>query len=238
MMPILFPGNVQEVIDLGRIGFELSRYSGLWVGFKMVTNVADEYSSTEVAPDRVTIHDPGFSYKNKPWQPNQNPNLLTPYTLSIEREIFEGRMEAARLFGVANQLNKVTLQTADDWIGIIAAGKTYYDLRQAFRELDLSDDDLQHYGIRLMKVSLLAPADAGVIRDFARGLEEIFVIEEKRAFMNCLFVMPSTIRQNAPGLSANEMNWIKRWSHSTANSIPMDWRVYWQSDLNGIFLPN
>lgn len=187
MMPILYPGNVQEVIDLGRIGFEMSRYSGLWVGFKLVTNVADEYSSAEVSPDRFKLQDPGFIYKNKPWQHTQNPNLLTPYTLGIEREIFEGRMEAARLFGVANGLNKVTLQTSDDWIGIIAPGKTYYDVRQAFRELGLSDDDLQRYGIRLMKLSMLAPLDAGVIRDFARGLEEVFVIEEKRAFIE-LFV--------------------------------------------------
>jgi indolepyruvate ferredoxin oxidoreductase len=187
MMPVIFPGNVQEVIELGRIGFELSRYSGLWVGFKIVTNVADEYSSVEVSPGSVTIHDPGFIYKNKPWQHTQNPHLLTPYTLTTEREIMEGRWEAARLFGIANGLNPVTLRTSHDSIGIIAPGKTYYDLRQAFHELGLNDDELRHYGIRLMKVNLLAPMDTGVIRDFAKGLEEIFVIEEKRAFLE-LFV--------------------------------------------------
>jgi indolepyruvate ferredoxin oxidoreductase len=187
MMPVLFPGNVQEVIDLGRIGFELSRYSGLWVGFKIVTNVADEYSSVEVSPDRIIIQDPGFVYKNKPWQHSQNAHLLTPYTLTTEREIMEGRWEAARLFGVANGLNPVMVQSSHDTIGIIAPGKTYYDVRQAFHELGLGDSELREYGIRLMKVNFLAPMDGGAIREFARGLEEIFIIEEKRAFLE-LFV--------------------------------------------------
>jgi indolepyruvate ferredoxin oxidoreductase len=186
-MPVLYPGNVQEVLDFGRIGFELSRYSGLWVGFKFVTNVADEFSSAEVALDRVTFEVPEFMYKGKPWQPNQNPHLLTPYSLTIEREIMEGRLEAARLFGALNQLNRVTLRTNDDWIGIVAAGKTYYDIRQAFQELGLDDDMLQHYGIRLLKVNLLAPMDSDGIRDFAHGLEEIVVIEEKRSFLE-LFI--------------------------------------------------
>ncbi|MBC8099279.1 MAG: 2-oxoacid ferredoxin oxidoreductase, partial [Armatimonadetes bacterium] len=186
-MPVLYPGSVQEVMDLGRLGFELSRYSGLWVGFKFVTNVADEYSSAEVSPERITIHDPGFTYRGKPWQPTQNINLITPYTLTTEREIFEGRLEAARLFGVANNLNPVTLRSHDDWLGIIAPGKTYYDLRQAFQELGLDDAALNRIGVRLMQVNLLYPMDANSIRNFAQGLQEIIVIEEKRAFLE-LFV--------------------------------------------------
>ncbi len=194
LMPVLFPGNIQDVLDYGRLGFELSRYSGLWVGFKVVTNVADEFSSAEVSTERVVIQDPGFEYRGKPWRPNQNPNLLTPYSLTIEREIFEGRLEAARLFGVTHHMNPVTLRSVDDWIGIIAAGKTYYDLRQAFHEMGLSEDDLNRFGVRLMKVGMMYPMDRDSIIDFARGLEEIFVIEEKRAFIE-LFVRDALYSQ-------------------------------------------
>ena len=183
MMPVIFPGNVQELLDLGRIGFELSRYCGLWVGFKVIANVADEFSTVEVAHDRLTLKDPGFIYKGKPWQAQQYPQLLTPYTLTTEREMIEGKLEAARAFGAVNQLNKITLRSDHDWIGLVAAGKTYYDLKQALRELDLGDDELRHYGIRILKINLLSPMDNTIIREFAHGLEEILVLEEKRSFI-------------------------------------------------------
>jgi indolepyruvate ferredoxin oxidoreductase len=181
--PTLFPGNVQEILDLGRLGFELSRYSGLWVGFKIVTNVADEIGTAEVGPDRITIVDPGFLYEGKPWRPTQNPLLLPPYGLEMEREIHYGRLEAAKAFAAANGINRIALDTADAWLGIAAAGKSYYDLREALRELGLDDAGLRHHGIRLLKLGMLFPMEPGIVRHFARGLEEILVVEEKRSFV-------------------------------------------------------
>src|SRR6185369_6864822 len=181
--PILFPGNVQEILDLGRLGFELSRYSGLWVGFKIVTNVADEIGTAEVGPDRITIVDPGFLYEGKPWQHTQNPLLLPPYGLQMEREIHYGRLEAAKAFAAANGINRIPVDTPDAWLGIAAAGKTYYDLREALRELGLDDAALRHHGVRILKVGMLFPMEPGIVRTFARGLEEILVVEEKRSFV-------------------------------------------------------
>ena len=181
--PVLFPGNVQEILDLGRLGFELSRYSGLWVGFKIVTNVADEIGTAEVGPGRVTIVDPGFTYEGKPWRHSQNPTLLPPYGLEMEREIAYGRLEAAKVFAAANGINRITVDTADAWLGIAAAGKTYYDLREALRELGLDEAALRRHGIRILKVGMLFPMEPGIVRGFARGLEEILVVEEKRSFV-------------------------------------------------------
>jgi len=187
LMPVLFPGNVQEILNLGRLGFELSRYSGLWVGFKVVTNVADEVGTAEVAPDRPTIADPGFVYEGQPWQARQSPMLIPPFSLETEREIHYGRLEAAMAFGAANGLNRITVPTPDAWIGIAAAGKTYFDLREALHELGLDDAALRRLGIRLLKIGMLFPMEPGVIREFARGLEELLVVEEKRAFVE-LFI--------------------------------------------------
>jgi indolepyruvate ferredoxin oxidoreductase len=185
--PVLFPGNVQEILDLGRLGFELSRYSGLWVGFKVVTNVADEIGTAEVAPDRVSVVEPGYTREGRPWRPTQNPNLLPPWSLELERELHSGRLEAAKAFASANGLNRITVPTPGAWLGITAAGKTYYDLREALRHLGLDDEALRRFGIRLLKLGMLHPMEPGIVREFARGLEELFVIEEKRAFVE-LFI--------------------------------------------------
>jgi indolepyruvate ferredoxin oxidoreductase len=182
LFPVLFPGNTQEILDLGRLGFELSRYSGLWVGFKIVTNVADEIATADVAPDRIVIAEPGFLYEGRPWQARQAPMLMPPWGLEAEREIHYGRLEAAKAFAAANRLNRITIPTPDAWLGIAAPGKTYYDLREALTELGLDNAALRQYGIRLLKLEMLFPMEPGTVREFARGLEEILVVEEKRAF--------------------------------------------------------
>src|SRR2546428_5003384 len=109
LFPVVFPGNIQEILDLGRLGFELSRYTGLWVGFKIVTNVADEVGTAEVAPDRVVLADPGFEYDGRPWQQRQNPLLMPPGGLDTEREIHYGRLEAAKAFARVNRPNPMAL---------------------------------------------------------------------------------------------------------------------------------
>ncbi|HEV8674249.1 MAG TPA: indolepyruvate ferredoxin oxidoreductase family protein [Methylomirabilota bacterium] len=186
LIPVVYPGSVQDILDLGRLGFELSRYSGLWVGLKIVTDVADGVGVAEVAPDRIPVVDPGFSWDGRPWEPRQPRLLLPPFTLEVEREIQYGRLEAAKVFAAANGLNRITVATPDAWLGIAAAGKTYFDLRQALADLGLNDDALRRHGIRLLKLGLLFPLEPGIVRAFARGLEELLVVEEKRGFVELL----------------------------------------------------
>ena len=186
-MPVLYPGNVQEILDYGRLGFELSRYSGLWVGFKIVTNVADEFSVAEVSPDRVILDVPDFTYLGKPWKATQSTRLLTPFSLSLERELVEGRTKAAKAFSVTNGLNCITVPTRDAWLGIIASGKTYYDVIEALRQMRIDNETLNHHGIRILKLGMISPIEPSIVREFANGLQEILVIEEKRAFIE-LFI--------------------------------------------------
>lgn len=195
LMPILYPGNIQEILDLGRLGFELSRYSGLWTGFKIVTNVADEFSSAVVSTDRIQIAIPEFSVNGTLWQSSQSTALLGVPSLMLEKEAHESRLEAAKAFAAANNVNQITVNPSDAWIGIIAAGKTYYDVRQALQALGLSDADLESYGIRLLKLGMIFPLEPTILHDFANGLQEILVIEEKRAFIE---MFAKEILYNAP----------------------------------------
>jgi indolepyruvate ferredoxin oxidoreductase len=187
LMPVLYPGNVQEILDLGRLGFALSRYSGLWVGFKISTEVANAFGSVAVGTARVKIIDPLFEYLGEPWQARQYAMLMPPHSLEAEREVYCGRLEAAKAFARANRLNRITVATTGAWLGIAAAGKTYYDLREALAALGLNDAALGRHGIRLLKIGMLFPMEPTIVQEFANGLEELFVIEEKRAFIE-LFI--------------------------------------------------
>ena len=131
--------------------------------------------------------DPEFSVDGRPWAARPPAVLLPSFTLDVEREIQYGRLEAAKAFAAANGLNRITAPTPDAWLGIAAAGKTYYDLRQALRDLGLDDPALRAHGIRLLKVGMLFPLEPGIVREFAHGLEEILVVEEKRGFLELLF---------------------------------------------------
>ena len=182
-MPVLFPGNVQEVIDLGSAGLALSRYSGLWVGFKMTTNVADEFGTAVVSPDRHQWVRPDFTFNGKPWQPTQSHTLFAPYNLQLEQELWEGKLEAARRFAAVNGLNRITVPSPKGWLGIAAAGKTYFDVREALSQLGFADTDLEAAGIRLLKIGMLYPMEPEIVRTFAKGLEQIMVVEEKRSFL-------------------------------------------------------
>jgi len=183
LMPTIFPGSAQEILDLGLHGFMLSRISGLWVGMKIVTNVADEVATVEVSPDRVSPIIPTVDLDGRPFQHAINVNLIPPFGLDMERTLHYARLELARRYAWENALNRITVPTPDAWLGIMTTGKTYYDVRQALRELGLDDEALRRHGIRILKMAMLFPMEPRIVREFARGLQEILVVEEKRSFL-------------------------------------------------------
>ncbi|HTS23981.1 MAG TPA: indolepyruvate ferredoxin oxidoreductase family protein [Casimicrobiaceae bacterium] len=183
-IPSLFPGNVQEILDLGLHGYQMSRLSGLWVGLKIVTNVADGTGTAEVSPERLKFVTPDLTFDGKPFAPRMNLGMnVRSEAIEMEQSLYTRRIEVAKRYAQANNLNKVVFPNPDAWLGIITAGKTYNDLRQCFLELGLDDDALRRYGVRILKMGMLFPMEPTAVRDFARGLEEIFVIEEKRPFL-------------------------------------------------------
>ncbi len=183
LMPTIFPGNVQEILDLGQHGFMLSRTSGLWVGVKIVTNIADEAGTAEVDPERVQPVIPSVELDGRRFEHHINVNLIPPFGLDMERTLHYARLELARRYAWENKLNRILVPNPQAWLGILTAGKTYYDVRQALGELGLDDAALQRCGIRILKMGLLFPMEPRIVREFSRGLEEILVVEEKRPFL-------------------------------------------------------
>ncbi len=183
-MPVLYPGSVQEVLDLGRHAVALSRASGLWTGLKIVTNVADAAGTAIVGLDRVRPVLPIVEYEGGPYVHTPSANLLAPDSVQMERTLQGPRLELAREYARLNRLNRVVIDSPGATLGIVAAGTTYHDLREALRTLGLTTDaQLARAGLRVFQVQLLWPLEASSLRDFARGLDEIVVLEEKGPFL-------------------------------------------------------
>lgn len=183
MFPVLYPGNIQEVINYGKLGFELSRYSGLWVGYKCTTDLMDGFGTAEVSPDAVSISRPAFEFQGKPWEHIPAFFPLGAQNVVQEAVIADGRMNAAKAFIATNKLNVITHDAPNAKIGFIAAGKTYYDLLDAFRLLNIEKKDFAKYGFRLLKLGAIYPIEKTIVHEFARGLEKIVLVEEKRNFI-------------------------------------------------------
>ena len=149
--------------------------------------MADGIGTVDVHPDRVVPVIPTMEYEGKPFVPHPSGRLLTPYTLDMEREFQQVRSELARQYGALNKLNQVTVGSADDWIGIAACGQTYNELREALRLLGFADDEaLRRNGIRLMRLLMPVPLDEDQVRQFAHGLKEVLVVEEKNPTLEVL----------------------------------------------------
>ncbi|MEP3244699.1 MAG: indolepyruvate ferredoxin oxidoreductase family protein [Sneathiella sp.] len=178
MMPVLHPSNVQEVLDYGLIGIEMSRYSGLWVGFKCVSETIEGGASVYVDPARTNILRPDIEL------PPGGLNIR-PGDSRFDQEIRlnEHKVYAAREFARINQLDKVVMDSPKRRFGIVSTGKAYLDVRQALRDLGIDDKLAADIGLTVYKVGMPWPLDPQGVRQFAEGLEEVLVVEEKRALV-------------------------------------------------------
>src|SRR4051812_2352266 len=170
-MPVFFPGSVQEVLDLGLHAIACSRASGLWSGFKVVTNVADAVGTAEVDPAQVAPRLPDTGYEHMP-----TGNLLVPASLELERTLVGERTDLALAYARENEVNRIE-GAREAWLGIVCAGKSYYDVRQALADLGVADR------VRILKLGMVWPLEPDVVERFTTGLDEVLVVEEKGPFL-------------------------------------------------------
>ncbi|HEU6456218.1 MAG TPA: indolepyruvate ferredoxin oxidoreductase family protein, partial [Roseateles sp.] len=174
--PVFFPTNVQEILDLGIHAFAMSRFSGVWSGMKTIQEIVESSATAMIDPERVDIviptdfeMPPGGLHIRWPDAP-----------LEQEARLMHYKWYAALAYIRANRLNHNVIQGPNDRYGIMASGKAFNDTRQALIDLGLDDAACRQLGIRLHKVNVVWPLEAQLTRNFATGLTEILVVEEKR----------------------------------------------------------
>lgn len=231
-LPVFFPSSVQEILDLGLHAYALSRFSGLWAGLKAIQEVVESASTVSVDPDRVRIIVP-----TEFGMPAGGLNIRWPDTaLEQEARLMDYKWYAALAYIRANRLNQTVLDSPHAKLGLMASGKAYNDLRQALHDLGLDDDACRRIGLRVHKVAVVWPLEPSATREFATGLQEILVVEEKRQMIEYqlkeeLYNWREDVRPNVLGkFSEPEGDRTGgEWSYDNPTS---QWLLRAQADLN------
>ena len=179
LMPVVNPATLQDYLDLGILGFAMSRYSGCWVGFKAISETVESSASIVSDPDRIKIIIPeDFA------MPPGGLGIRWPDApLEQEKRLHGPKMAAVAAFARVNRFDRIVLDSRPARLGIMATGKAYLDLRQALADLGITDAEAQALGLRIYKVALTWPLEQAGARAFAEGLQDVLVVEEKRGFI-------------------------------------------------------
>ena len=175
-MPILAPSNVQDVIDLGLLGIAMSRYTGLFTGFKLTNETLEQTMTVDIR-----------SHENGPALPDRGPEPVhgfSNYPTHIDRIASEivvkrYRWPLVERFVRANGIDKVAIEAPERKLGIVSTGKAVQDVRQALKLLDLDDAAAGALGISLYKLGCMYPVEREGLAEFAAGQQELLFIEEK-----------------------------------------------------------
>jgi len=198
-MPVLHPGNVAEYLEFGLYGWALSRFSGNWVGFKAISEVVE--SGMTVDLDAVAMD---FTLPVD-YQPatNLHIRLVDLPSLDLESRLAH-KLDAVRAFAKLNSVDKHIVASPAATLGIVTVGKAHYDFMEVLRRLDLDPNALAAAGVRVYKVGLVYPLETTRMAEFAQGLTDLLVIEEKapvveRQIKDLLFHLPEFQRPRVVG---------------------------------------
>ncbi|TWO73401.1 indolepyruvate ferredoxin oxidoreductase family protein [Caenimonas sedimenti] len=182
--PIVSPASVAEYLEFGLYGWALSRFSGNWVGFTALSEIVESGSTVDL--DLVNA-------RVAAWQDAATVRAVTGYeppagglhyrwpdlpSLSIEQRL-HAKLDAVRAFARVNSIDRHIVTSDSATVGIVTAGKAHYDFMEVLRRLNISPDSLAAHGVRIYKLGLTFPIEPTRMQEFARGLKEILVIEEK-----------------------------------------------------------
>lgn len=173
-MPVLAPADMQDVLDFALLGWEMSRHSGCYVGLKVLAEHVNSTGVVDVGLSRIKLAALDLPDENDRWirWPDPWPD--------VEQRLIDIKLPAALAFARANRLNRVVAQAREPRLGIVASGKSYRDVLQAFELAGLNLKAAEALGISVLKIGMPWPADEMLLRGFAAKHPNVLVVEEKR----------------------------------------------------------
>jgi indolepyruvate ferredoxin oxidoreductase len=182
MMPHLNPASVAEYLEYGLYGIALSRFSGMWVGFKAITETVESAMSVELPAYRQFVNPPGYvapaTGLHYRWPDFPGPQI---------EERLEAKKAATLAFVAANPIDRKIFDVPDARFGIVTTGKAHLDLLEALRMLGIDAAEARRIGIDVYKVGMVWPLEPTGALDFVQRKNEVLVVEEKRGIIESQF---------------------------------------------------
>ncbi|NUW35659.1 indolepyruvate ferredoxin oxidoreductase family protein [Nonomuraea sp. SMC257] len=179
-MPLLSPGSVAEIVELGLHAVALSRATGLWTGLKIVADVADASATVDLGPLRDGVPAPEQNGRG-----GRGPAgaLVGPASLDAEHDMLTRRLDLARAYARAHGLNRVTFGARRATLGVLASGTGYAVVRRALDDLGLDEAAMEDLGLRLIKIAMPFPLDHAELAAMTGDLDRVLVVEDKVPFL-------------------------------------------------------
>ncbi|MGW6728931.1 indolepyruvate ferredoxin oxidoreductase family protein [Nocardia sp. NPDC055029] len=182
-VPVLFPRNAEEIITLGMQGIAMSRASGCVVALKIVADVADGAWTVDADVADLAVTVPEVQWEGQPFTYRQRPMAAPTDSVLAEADLYGPRWATVQAFSAANALDIIEVDPAEAKVGIAATGTTFDAVRQALLDLGVDEAAMHRAGIRLLRIGMPYPVGAAAVTEFARGLDELIVVEDKTAFI-------------------------------------------------------
>lgn len=177
-IPILSPANVQDCLDFGVAGFAMSRYSGLYTGFKATNETLELTATVDVDLSRYQ-----FSYPDKGELPPEGVHFVSTHIDRMRSDVVANRyrIPLVHRFVRANGLDRVLIDAPRRRFGIVTAGKATQDVLQALTKLGIDRHRAMAMGISVYQVGCVWPLEPQGLKEFAESQDELMFVEEKRA---------------------------------------------------------
>ncbi len=156
-IPMLEPSDADEGREFAKIAFEISEKFDTPVLYKMCTRVAHSQSITDTKDRQLPEH--------KSYEKNISKYVMAPANAIRRHPFVEQRMKDIEKWSETSGINKI--EKADSKVGIITSSTSYQYVKEVLGD-----------SVNILKLGMVNPLPANMIKDFASGLEKLIVVEE------------------------------------------------------------